>query len=542
VRSSAAGGWVDRMMASRSNSGVAKITAGLAILLLGAAAHSQQRLEVKIDPRIELMAVTEVLADYGWTGLLSKQDTAYRRDVDAWFTPFKQHAAVKRFAELAKAGYSFDGPAGTMICLSAPPKLKLEGRLEECGAERAGGAASLEAWLEQLRDFARVSDFGSFFRAHAGLYSLMEEATRKNLVRDYAADLEAYHGIRHASYTIVPAPLLVGNFGPRHSRPDGRFDIYGILGASGISDGVPQFGSIESLRGLVWHEFGHSFVNPEVERLSALVEKSSKLMDPIAAKMRASAYPQWLTVVIEHVDRAVAVRLAFGELGEDAGEQALEYEKASSFAYVEALAERLKEYEQHRDRYPTFRDFAPRLIAVFDELAARDLPAAFYEIPFSPTINSVLAGKLIFVVSSGESDPAAQQKIADYVKPIRDRFAKGAEIITDEQALARDLSGYSVMAYGTLTGNKWLAKYRNSIPALAAFEAVRDAGPLRLIATLPNPQNPKLWANAYTATDASAVAGINGLFAGPTAYVIGKGTQVLKSGYYRRQDGGWVLK
>ena len=167
------------MITSRSNSGVAKITAGLAILLLGAAAHSQQRLEVKIDPRIELMAVTEVLADYGWTGLLSKQDTAYRRDVDAWFAPFKQHAAVKRFAELAKAGYSFDGPAGTMICLSAPPELKLEGRLEECGAERAGGSASLEAWLEQLRDFARVSDFGSFFRAHAGLYSLMEEATRK---------------------------------------------------------------------------------------------------------------------------------------------------------------------------------------------------------------------------------------------------------------------------------------------------------------------------------------------------------------------------
>ena len=186
---------------------------------------------------------------------------------------------------------------------------------------------------------------------------------------------------------------------------------------------MAQFGSVESLRGLVWHEFGHSFVNPEVERLSASLEKSSKLMNPIAAKMRASAYQQWQTVVIEHVDRAVAARLAFRELGEDAGEQALAKEEASSFAYVGALAERLKEYEQHRDRYPTFRDFAPRLIA-----------------------------------------------------------------------------------------------------------------------TLPNPQNPKLWAVAYTATDASAVADINRLFAGPTAYVIGKGTEVLKSGDYRRQGEGWILK
>jgi len=95
-----------------------------AVLLLIAAvlsASAQSRLTVKVDPRIELMAVTEILADYGWTGLLNRSDTAYRRDVDAWFAPYKQHPAVKRFAELAKAGYAFDGPAGTMVCLSAPP-------------------------------------------------------------------------------------------------------------------------------------------------------------------------------------------------------------------------------------------------------------------------------------------------------------------------------------------------------------------------------------------------------------------------------------
>jgi hypothetical protein len=120
---------------------VAKITVRLALFALGAAAQSQQRLEVKIDPRIELMAVTQVLADYGWTGLLSKQDTAYRRDVDMWFAPFKQHAAVKRFAELAKAGYTFDGPAGTMICLSAPPELKTRrarGRMRCAARGRSG--------------------------------------------------------------------------------------------------------------------------------------------------------------------------------------------------------------------------------------------------------------------------------------------------------------------------------------------------------------------------------------------------------------------
>ena len=60
------------------------------------------------------MAGTEILADYGWTGLLARQDTSYRRDVDAWFAPFKNHAAVKRFGErqgvraLSRSGYRAD--------------------------------------------------------------------------------------------------------------------------------------------------------------------------------------------------------------------------------------------------------------------------------------------------------------------------------------------------------------------------------------------------------------------------------------------------
>ena len=152
------------------------------------------------------------------------------------------------------------------------------------------------------------------------------------------------------------------------------------------------------------------------------------------------------------------------------------------FAYVEALTERLKEYEQNRDRYPTFHDFAPRLIAVFDELVARNLPPGFYDI--SPTIGDGLGGQLVFVIPTGEGDPEAQRKIVEYVTMVRDRLAKEAEILTDQQALTRDLSGYSVQAFGTLTGNKWLVKHRDVIPAMAALEALSEAGPLRLIAVL----------------------------------------------------------
>ena len=313
------------------------------------------------------MAVVQILAGYGWTGLLATDDSPYRREVNNWFAPFKDHPAVKRFAELAQAGYNFDAPPATMVCLSPPPDLELQAAPEACGAGRAGGPASLAAWLQQLRAFARASDFNAFFRAQAGLNSPLEESTRKKIDKDYAAQLEAYFGAKQASYHIVLAPLLVGNFGVRRPRPDGAFDIFGVLGS-------PAQATTLSLRYLVWHEFGHSFVNHEFDQLRDLVDRSSNLLAPIEKQMRAQAYPSWPIVVNEHMVRAMNVRLAFRELGDFVGQAMLANERRNGFAYVEALSEKLKEYEAQRDRYPAFHDFAPQLLTVLDALVPLQKP------------------------------------------------------------------------------------------------------------------------------------------------------------------------
>jgi hypothetical protein len=344
---------------------------------------------------------------------------------------------------------------------------------------------------------------------------------------------------------MIIAPLLAsGNYGPSMRRADGLLDIYGIISGTGQQNGITQFGGEENLRYMAWHEFSHSFVNPEFALLSNDVDRSKKLMSPIEARMGSQSYNRWLTVVDEHVVRAVTVRLSARILGEDAGKAALERERGRGFAYIEAILGKLKEYEQQGDRYPTFHAFAPQIVALLNDLAGRDLPTDYYEAPFTGTLESAsnATGPTVLIVPTGESDVAAQQRIVDYVKQMQARFFAGSEMITDQQALERDLSKTVVYAYGTLTGNRWLAKYKDLIPAVAALDQVKDTGPLRLIATLPNPQNPKRGVTAYTATDAAAVYGIQSLFHGPTAWVIGRGNTVLKSGDYRLSDGHWVLK
>ncbi|HUA57817.1 MAG TPA: DUF4932 domain-containing protein [Verrucomicrobiae bacterium] len=520
------------------------VFAAVALAFVSAAAPAQQRLQVIVDPRIELVSAVEILTEQ-FGNLVSSSDTDYRRDLLSRFLPFKDHPAVARMAQLAGNGFNYDAPMQTMVCLSPPPELEWKAKPEECSAERAGGADSLRAWAGQLRDFARKSDFAAFFRAHSDLYARMVEGARSKAPHDYAADLEDYYGERQASYTVVLAPLLAkGNYGVRVKRADASLDIYGIISSVNVSDGVAQFGGEENLRYMVWHEFSHSFVNPEFDRMPGAVERSGKLMGPIQKQMASQAYPDWKIAVNEHMVRAVTSRLAFRILGDAAGQATLERERARGFAYVEALAGKLKEYEQNRQRYPTFHDFAPQLVAVLDGLAALNLPPEFYETPFTGTIESAQreSGPTVLIVPTAETDGAAQRDLVVYVKRVQAQVLKDSEMLTDQEALVRDLSKCRIFAYGTLAGNLWLARYKDLIPAVPVFAQMKEAGPLRLIAAMPNPQNSRRGVTAYTATQAAAVIGIHGLFHGPTAYVIGKENTVLKTGDYRQENGKWALR
>jgi hypothetical protein len=265
--------------------------------------------------------------------------------------------------------------------------------------------------------------------------------------------------------------------------------------------------------------------------------------------MKKQAYGDWQTCVNEHIVRAVTTRLAYREIGREAGEQALQSEKRKGFFYVEALCRRLEQYENQRAKYHTFVDFYPELINVFKELSEKELGDDFYSIPFTGTINAVVTDtdSVILIVPTHESDKAVEDKIHAYVKIIHDRFFKDSPVLTDKEALKQDLSNNSIIAYGTMTGNLWLAKYSDELPVRITFEQIvadsSYAGTnLRFITAWPNPQNLQKGVVIYTAQKADDVININNVFHGPKDYVIARGTEVLKSNNYKKQNGSWTFK
>ena len=124
--------------------------------------------------------------------------------------------------------------------------------------------------------------------------------------------------------------------------------------------------------------------------------------------------------------------------------------------YIGALAERLREFEADRARYPTLMDFYPRLVDAIEELAR----GAAAEIPFQGGIRAILDSPAArTVILPGEEAPgvgAALRRLA------ADRW-KGAAVLTDAEALRADLKGRTLIVIGTATGNRWLRRHLSEL-------------------------------------------------------------------------------
>jgi hypothetical protein len=170
----------------------------------------------------------------------------------------------------------------------------------------------------------------------------------------------------------VLSPLLhQGGFGPRLPVGEGEYLGYSIVGPDGMAGNQPTY-SLHHLRELVWHEFGHSFVNPLTAARHDQLQANLDHFVPLATRMEKTGYPTWESCVNEHLIRAITARLMFRVVGEEAGAKAVQEEVSRGFVYVPALCRQLAEYETQRAAYPNLAAFLPRLLEVFEEEPKKD--------------------------------------------------------------------------------------------------------------------------------------------------------------------------
>lgn len=342
-----------------------------------------EQLQILVDPRVELMAIAIYMSDPQSEWWSTKLDFAYKREVEAHFITYKR-SAVQFTKKLSDANLlNFVDPFSFILHHGPPPQLNLlvpytSELLETITLHAFGQNEAAESRREvlqelqkELKKFAEESGFSSFFDKHQQTYRAITTQIRQTLRdRDYVKILEDYFGSRLRSYTLIPVPLLnVWAVGLQVAHRNG-IHAYSIIGPVGITEGaLPFFGDEKRLSELIYHEFGHSFVNPITDRYRQEVDRFAKSLFPmIQSQMTAQYYPEWQLAVNEHILHAIVGRVFAHQYSESEAEAFLQQQEARGFLYVQSIYELLQEYEQQRDRYPDFASFYPRILELFAHL------------------------------------------------------------------------------------------------------------------------------------------------------------------------------
>lgn len=495
------------------------------------------KLTLSIDPRMEALSVIQTLSKYP----VIRRTSSYSQKIETYFKAYDTLNAV-RLTDQLKNHFTHDAPVTFMLYLSQPEDLKQQIPYSQYLIRRAGGKQNIEDYRVAIKEFIQKSRFKDFWNQNQSIYEqILEKTVSACQDIDWVKALEEYYNEAHNSYNIIISPSFAGGYGPRIKAPNGKWDIYACLSSTDVSDnGIPYLNK-EGLMYFLWHEFSHSYVNPEFEKYETRIYASEKLFEPLRQIMTRQAYNQWATCVNEHVVRAIHLRLIDLYLGHTAYLQKLNQELSKGFLYIEPLLQKLTEYEELKKTSPvTFSEFVPRIIDVLDSLAKTDYQKQL-NVVFKGPINSVSGShKTAIIYPTNIQDSVIRNSTEKYVRTIYEKFFNTPSniLLADTSALQKTLAEYSIIAYGSISGNLFLSHYKSVFPftihdqELFADQSYTQTG-LKIISCQPNPQNKKLGMTIYSAISDQDIPGINNVFHGPEDYVIFLDrNHILKKGYY----------
>lgn len=216
-----------------------RLTAAAALLALFSAAPSRAgALEVRADPRVDLVGLVQQLSGGGAFPRRAPLQKALER-----FSPWRAHPAVARLRAMAARGFRGDLPANYAVYLATGP-LRERYPAPAFFAAAAGGRAELDAWRGELEDFARESGFFAWEASADSPAAALEASLREQAGRAALEEsLVAYLGARSwERWTLAPSvffppggsaswilqekpglPLVLVVFGPDWDKPQAPF-------------------------------------------------------------------------------------------------------------------------------------------------------------------------------------------------------------------------------------------------------------------------------------------------------------------------------
>jgi hypothetical protein len=233
---------------------------------------------------------------------------------------------------------------------------------------------NVKIFLDGLNTFYTQIDFNQYLIDSKKYYDKAIKEVMQGLPEtDFISTMESFYKSSFDTYTLIPSltiPKGMG-FGVQYSAK-GKTHIFNVFGAldfqTFLNTNNLQMGFTDKqrLRELSVHEFGHSFVNPQVDRLpEKLIIDTEPLLEPIRLAMSNQGYNTWRASLYEHFTRAGEIMIA-EKMGDTAGAKKLlnEYLQERQFRYIPTILIELRKYDN--GQYKTYNE---AVIAAMNEIA-----------------------------------------------------------------------------------------------------------------------------------------------------------------------------
>ena len=328
--------------------------------------HGQTKFKVKIDPRFEAISIFYTLAT---VDTLDEKPTpsTYYADVKRYFEANRLHSSLEWYRKLEK--WDSYAVASFGIYLSDKHPFKVVRKVEDNYIR----SASVDTFLYHLNHFYKEANVKAFLASHKPEYERI---------------------VAHAQDTVTKSRILedVSTFFGSSDR--GAFvmylDILNNHGNNAITLASPEFKGKQMQRiaylndtsahltdqhpvvfnpylNVVAHECSHTFVNDFIPKYEQRLYPIRKLF-LTTAKGKVLEEKEWKNELDELIVRVCVAKILEQREGKDAGLAEIE-NQARHFKLAKPLYDFFNQYVLNRERYKTFEQFYPEVIAYLENVA-----------------------------------------------------------------------------------------------------------------------------------------------------------------------------
>ncbi len=280
--------------------------------------YNKKSVQIVCKTNLELLALSYLLTNYeDFTDFSSKQPIikdlyVLTSKIAGEFKPFlnsKNLSLIKSYLDRDfYLHYS-----NFVLSLEDFPNAKLMGHTDLSHFKSKEDA---EKFINAFNDFFKEVKFQDFITRYTPYYKKMIEEVSGNLPKEnFISEMENYFGKSVSQYVLYPSLTLPFSSGFAVGDKNTIGNIFASFNHPGeINDTTKLnlgYSNALSLRTICIHEFGHSFVNPAVDKVDEkIVHAKANLFEPIKDKMSEQGYNQWKICLYEHFNRANEVIIA----------------------------------------------------------------------------------------------------------------------------------------------------------------------------------------------------------------------------------------